>query len=174
MKRQKRPPLSADPPPEPKEEITSPSNQGDSEDSSTRLEPPSRGGVKHRLQRWGSALSGVSRKRQNRGTKGQKKQTTSDSSESQPKVSTVSLSDCGKSVSSLTETSVGEGVVTRSKKGPGEESVIVTTTDSNGRVHSMKKLPTKGGEQLRYRCNWCWHFNPEGENIKSSFKTVQT
>ena len=49
-KRRKWPPLPAAPPPDPDKHITLPSNRGESDDSSTRLEPPSFGGVKHRLR----------------------------------------------------------------------------------------------------------------------------
>ncbi len=110
QKRQKRPPPQAPPaPPTPcdsEDHVTSPSSQNNTDDSSTRLDESKIQGIKHRLRRWGSQLSGASRKWQNRGSG--RKNNNSDTSDSIEKQgSTLSFRERGKSVSSLTETSGG-------------------------------------------------------------------
>ncbi len=42
---------------------------------------------------------------------------------------------------------------------------VITVTDG----HHIKKLPISKGEQIRYRCNWCYHFCSDIQNARSSY-----
>ncbi len=138
-KRRKKPPIPAPSPPPPshetEEHITSPSNHGESDEWSGNKTPSQIGRMKHRLRWWGSQLSGGLKKRQNRGGEAQK---GSDSSDSQLFVSTVSVSDRGRSVSSLTDATGVEGATTRSSKKEQDKDVLCVVMDADGQQHTLK------------------------------------
>ena len=83
------------------------------------------------------------------------------------------MSDRGRSISSLTDATGGDGVMTRSAKKASAKDKLCVVTDADGQQHTLKKLPTCGLDQLRYRCNWCHHFNPEGEHIKTAYYCME-
>ena len=65
----------------------------------------------------------------------------------------------------------GMGTRSRSHNNTGQEdndddddSIILVTQG-----HHMKKLPVSNRKQIRYRCNWCYHFNWHLKNARSLY-----